>query len=66
MKAKELRLKTDEELSELLLKERARLRDLYFRLSGAQLKSVHEINEAKRNIAIILTTFSAKSGSASG
>lgn len=55
MKARELRAKNKEELKELLLKERARLRDLSFRLAGAQLKRVHELSEVRHNIAAILT-----------
>lgn len=55
MKAKELKGKTEKELNEILYKKRQRLRDLYFSLSGAQLKSVHEIKETKKIIAMILT-----------
>jgi ribosomal protein L29 len=54
-KAKELKGKTEAELSEILYKKRQHLRELYFHLSGAQLKSVHEIKETKKAIAMILT-----------
>lgn len=52
---KELHSKSKKDLRDLLAKERQHLRDLYFRLSGAQLKNIHEINQTKRNIATILT-----------
>ena len=42
-------------MRELLAKQKEHLRDLYFRLSGAQLKNVKEIRTTKRNIATILT-----------
>ncbi len=52
---RELKNKSLKELSILAKKEKQHLRDLYFRLSGAQLKNVKEIKSTKRNIARILT-----------
>ncbi len=40
--------------------ERERLRDLRFRLSGAQLKNTHELHETRKNIARIMTVMSEK------
>ena len=51
----EIRQKNKVELREALLKERQHLRELYFRLSGAQLKNVSEIKQTKQRIAVILT-----------
>lgn len=55
VKTSEIRKKNEVELKETLLKERQHLRDLYFRLSGAQLKNVNDIKQTKRRIAMILT-----------
>lgn len=54
-KAKELRLKTKEELSKLLKEERAKLSNLNFKLVDSQVKKVNEFGLAKKNIAKILT-----------
>ena len=54
-KTKELRLKTKEELEKTLQEEKNKLRDLNFKLAGAQIKNVREIRFTKRNIAILLT-----------
>lgn len=55
MNTQELRKKSRNELDKMLSDERERLRDLTFRLSGAQLKNVRELHVAKKNIARILT-----------
>lgn len=53
--AQELKTKSDKELHDVVEKERGRLRDLRFRLAGAQLKNIQQITEVKRNIARALT-----------
>jgi large subunit ribosomal protein L29 len=60
MKAQDLRQKDPQELVRLLAEERERLRDLTFRLAGAQLKEVSSVRDTKRNIARILTTMNEK------
>lgn len=60
IKPNELRKKSEKELRETLLKEKQHLRDLYFRLSGAQLKNVHEIKATKRSIATVITLIREK------
>jgi len=55
MRAHELRTKSESDLEKMLTEERERVRDLTFRVSGAQLKNTHEIHSAKKNIARILT-----------
>ncbi len=59
-KPSELRTKSVEDLNNALAKERAHFRDLSFRLAGAQLKNIGEINETRRSIARILTVISEK------
>lgn len=58
----QLRKKNEKELRDLLEKERARFRDLRFRLSGAQLKNIQEVEETRRSIAKILTILNEKNG----
>jgi len=60
MNAKELSQKKMDELSGMLEKEQEHVRDLKFRLSGAQLKNFHELHVARKNIARILTVMNAK------
>lgn len=55
LSSKNIRQEKPQQLRELLVKQREHLRDLYFRLSGAQLKNIQEIRTTKRNIATILT-----------
>lgn len=55
LSAQELQGRAEKDLHDLIQKERARLRDLRFRLAGAQLKNVQQITEAKKNIARALT-----------
>lgn len=59
-KAKELRLKSREELDRMLRAERAKLSDLNFKLAGAQLKKVSEFSETRKNIAVMLTVIKEK------
>jgi len=55
MTPQELRAKKEGDLAKMLLEEREHLRDLTFRLSGAQLKNSHELSVTKKKIARILT-----------
>ena len=55
MKTKELREKTDAELSRLLAESRGMLRDFRFKEASRQLKDVRDIRERKRMVAQILT-----------
>ena len=55
LKVKELKLKSREELNKLLKEEQDKLTQLRFKLSGAQIKGVHQLEVAKRNIARLLT-----------
>ena len=58
--AQELKIKSLPELSRLLSQEKSRLRELRFKLSGAQVKNVQEIKVVKKNIARILTIINSK------
>ena len=55
MKFKELKQRSAEELTRLLVSSREKLRDLRFRVASKQLKDVREIRETKKMIAEILT-----------
>jgi len=55
LKAKELRLKTKEELKKLLEESQNKLRDLYFGISLKQLKNVRDLRKVKKLIAKIKT-----------
>ena len=55
LKAKELRLKTKEELKKLLEESQNKLRDLYFGISLKQLKNVRELRKVRKLIAKIKT-----------
>ena len=55
IKAKELRSRSIDDLEKMLKDERARLRDLNFKLAGSQIKNTSEFGKSKRNIAILLT-----------
>lgn len=55
MELKEIRSKSDEELRKLLAEQRERLRDLRFKVSTRQHKTVRDVREVKSNIARILT-----------
>ena len=55
LKAKELRLKTKEDLGKILQEERVRLRDLNFKMAGSQTKNFSELKKTRRSIATILT-----------
>ena len=54
-KTKDLKLKNTAELNKLLKEEQDKLLQLRFKLSGSQMKEVHQLKVAKRNIARLLT-----------
>ena len=60
LKAKELRLKTKEELKKLLEESQNKLRDLYFGISLKQLKNVRDLRKVKKLIAKIKTILNLK------
>lgn len=55
MKIRELRIKPEKELKEILLNFRDKLRELRFNLAGGKVKNIREIRQTKRDIARILT-----------
>ncbi len=55
VKAKELRLKPEEELNQLLSESQKKLRELRFNLASGKVKNVRTIRVLKKNIARILT-----------
>lgn len=57
---KKLALKSEAELTKSLAEEREHLRDLRFKASQNQLKTVHAVSTAKKTIARILTALRAK------
>ena len=60
MRAKELREKTEKELSSLLAASREKLRQLRFDLASKKLKNPNEIKQIKKDIARISTILNAK------
>lgn len=58
MDLKELKLKTEKELRQILNESRDKLRDLRFKDANKQLKNVREIRQLKKMIARILTLLS--------
>jgi len=58
MELKELKLKTEKELKQILNESRDKLRDLRFKDANKQLKDVREIRIVKKTIAVILTLLS--------
>jgi len=61
MEIKELKLKTEKELRQILNEFRDKLRDLRFKDANKQLKDVREIRVVKKTIARILTLVKSKS-----
>ena len=55
MKFQDLKNKAKSELSGLLGRKRAKLRELRFNLASGKVKNVREIRETKKDIAKILT-----------
>ncbi len=60
VKAKELRLKPEEELNQLLSESQKKLRELRFNLASGKVKNVRTIRVLKKNIARILTILNEK------
>jgi len=62
-KPKELRLKPDVELNQLLSESQKKLRELRFNLASGKVKNVRTIRVLKKDIARILTILGEKSQS---
>jgi large subunit ribosomal protein L29 len=60
-KTKDLRLKSDEELNQLLSESQKKLRELRFNLASGKVKNVRTIRALKKDIARILTILNEKS-----
>lgn len=60
-KSKELRLKIEEELNQLLSESQKKLRELRFNLASGKVKNVRTIRVLKKDIARILTILNEKS-----
>ena len=60
IKAKELRLKPEEELNQLLSESQKKLRELRFNLASGKVKNVRTIRVLKKDIARILTILNEK------
>ena len=60
MELKELKLKTEKELKQILNKFRDKLRDLRFKDANKQLKDVRAIRVIKKTIARVLTLLKVK------
>lgn len=60
IKAKELRLKAEEELNQLLSESQKKLRELRFNLASGKVKNVRAIRVLKKDIARILTILNEK------
>ena len=58
MELKDLKLKTEKELKQILNEFRDKLRDLRFKDANKQLKDVREIRGTKKTIARVLTLLS--------
>lgn len=63
MKVKEIRLKSEKELRQLLQEKREHLRQYLFDLAGKKLKNVRQIRATRRDIARILTLLKLKTKS---
>ena len=57
---KEIRLKTEAELNNLLAASREKLRELRFKDANKQIKNIREIREKRKTIARILTALREK------
>lgn len=55
MKLKELKEKTKDELKDLLLASRRKIREYNFKIATSQIKNVREVRKNKKMIAQILT-----------
>lgn len=61
VKTKDLRLKPDEELNQLLSESQKKLRELRFNLASGKVKNVRTIRVLRKDIARILTILNEKS-----
>jgi len=59
-KTEDLRLKSDEELNQLLSESQKKLRELRFNLASGKVKNVRIIHILKKDIARILTILNEK------
>ncbi len=60
MKMKELQAMTDAERNRLLATLREQVRDLTFKIHSKEVKNSHVLNNAKKDIARILTLINSK------
>jgi len=60
MKNKELKVKNEKQLIDLLAELRNKFMEMRFKVAQRQLKKVHEIKTVKRDIARILTILEQK------
>ncbi len=60
MNVKDLRDKSEKELSKLLNELKDKLRELRFQLSVGQLKKIHEVSKVRKDIARILTVLNER------
>ncbi len=60
MKAKELINKTEKELYDMLVQQRAKLGQLSFEKSSKKIKNIREIRSVRRGIARLLTVIKKK------
>lgn len=60
-KTRELRLKQEEELNQLLSESQKKLRELRFNLASGKVKNVRTIRVLKKDMARILTILNEKS-----
>ncbi len=60
MKISEIKKKSEEDLKNMLVREREKLRELCFKNAAGKVKNVKAISEAKKNIARILTILNQK------
>ena len=60
VETKELRLKPEEELNQLLSESQKKLRELRFNLASGKVKNVRTIRVLKKDIARILTILNEK------
>ena len=60
MNIKDLKTRKESELHKLLAEYRDKIRDLRFKISLNEMKTVHEFRKAKKTIARILTFLNSK------
>jgi len=60
MNIKDLKNKKESELHKLLYEYREKIRDLRFKISLNEIKTVHEFKKARKTVARILTFLNSK------